>query len=68
MTMFMMEDEIRRLDQEMRELQVEGKLTKCRCGWPRMRKRLKEGSVVQFCNNRECPDFREDEDNEATLA
>ena len=56
---FMIEEELRRLDEQMRELGHEGRLTKCRCGWPRMRKRLEDGSVIEFCNNRECPDFRE---------
>ena len=56
----MLEEEVVRLDEQMRELEAVGKLTKCGCGWARMRKRLGDGSVVEFCNNLGCPAlFRE---------
>ena len=53
----MMEQELVRFERQYRLLHNEGKLSKCRCGWIRFRRRVADGSVVQFCLNRDCPCF-----------
>ena len=52
-----MEEWAKRPKRQYRMVHNDGKLSKCHCGWVRFRRRLPKGSVVQFCLNRDCPDF-----------